>query len=127
MKTACLLITFTLDFKFNDLTLNYKSKKLKGGIFMSTFFLFGKYSSEAINELSASRTEKAVELIKKFDGEINSMYALLGENDLVLIVNFPGIEQAIKASVSLTKLTGIAFSTSEALPVIEFDKIIGEI
>jgi uncharacterized protein with GYD domain len=94
---------------------------------MATFFMFGKYSSEALKELSAERTDKAVSLVKKFGGEVNSMYALLGEQDLVLIVDFPGLEQAMKASVALTKMTGVSFATSPALAVEDFDKMISEI
>lgn len=94
---------------------------------MATFFLFGKYSSEAFKGLSASRTQKAVNLIKKFGGEINSMYALLGNTDLVFITQFPGVESAMKASISLSKLTGIAFTTSQAMAVNEFDDLIGEV
>ncbi|MEA1912510.1 MAG: GYD domain-containing protein [candidate division WOR-3 bacterium] len=94
---------------------------------MVTFFMFGKYSSEAIKEASAERTVKSNSLIKKFGGEVNSMYSLLGEQDLVLIVNFPGIEQAMKASIALSKLTGISFTTSPAVTVEDFDKMITEI
>ena len=94
---------------------------------MATFFMFGKYSSEALKEMSAERTDKAVSLIKKFGGEVNSMYALLGERDLVLIVDFPELEQAIKASVALTKMTGVSFTSSPAVPVEEFDKMIAGI
>jgi len=89
--------------------------------------MFGKYSSEALKEMSAERTDKAVNLIKKFGGEVNSMYALLGEQDLVLIVDFPGVEQAMKASVALTKMTGVSFTSSPAVAVEDFDKIIAEI
>ncbi len=94
---------------------------------MATFFMFGKYSSEALKEMSAERTDKAVNLIKKFGGEVNSMYALLGEQDLVLIVDFPGMEQVIKASVALTKMTGVSFTSSPAVPVEDFDKMISEL
>jgi len=94
---------------------------------MATFFMFGKYSSEALKEMSAERTDKAVDLIKKFGGEVDSMYALLGEQDLVLIVDFPGVEQAMKASVALTKMTGVSFTSSPAVPVEDFDKMITEI
>ncbi len=94
---------------------------------MATFFMFGKYSPEALKAMSAERTDKAVSLIKKFGGELNSMYALLGEQDLVLIVDFPELEQAIKASVALTKMTGVSFSSSPAVPVEEFDKMIAGI
>ncbi len=94
---------------------------------MATFFMFGKYSPEALKEMSAERTDKAVSLIKKFGGEVNSMYALLGEQDLVLIADFPELEQAIKASVALTKMTGVSFTSSPAVPVEEFDKMIAGI
>ena len=76
--------------------------------------------------MSAERTGKIVNQIKSFDGEVDSMYALMGEKDLVFIVNFPGIEQAMKASIALSKLTGISFATSQAVTVEEFDKLIGE-
>ena len=94
---------------------------------MATFFMFGKYSSEALKGMSAERTDRIVSLINKLGGEVNSMYALMGEKDLVFIVNFPGIEQAIKASVALGKSTGISFTTSQAVTVEEFDKIISDI
>jgi len=94
---------------------------------MAMFFMFGKYSSEALKDMSAERTDKAVSLIEKFSGEVNSMYALLGEQDLILIVDFPGVEQAMKASVALTKMTGVSFTSSPAVAVEDFDKIISEI
>lgn len=94
---------------------------------MATFIMLGSYSSDALREMSAQRTENARNIIKKFGGEIVSMYALLGEIDLILIVNLPGIEEAVKASVSLTKATDIAFSTSAALSVDQFDKLTAEL
>ncbi|MBN2575915.1 MAG: GYD domain-containing protein [Deltaproteobacteria bacterium] len=91
---------------------------------MATYFMFGSYSSEAINAVSASRSKKAEELVKGLGGEIKSMYALLGEYDLVLIVELPNFENAVKASVALTRQTGIAFSTMPAIAVADFDKMI---
>ena len=90
---------------------------------MATYFMFGKYSSEALKGVSAERSKKAAELIKGAGGEIKSMYALLGEHDLVLIVELPSVEKAINASVALTKQTGIAFSTMPAITVADFDKL----
>jgi uncharacterized protein with GYD domain len=90
---------------------------------MATYFMFGKYSSEAIKAVSATRSKKAEELVKDMGGEIKSMYALLGEHDLVLIVDLPNLENAVKASVALTRQTGIAFSTMPAISVADFDKL----
>ncbi len=91
---------------------------------MATFVMFGKYSAQAIKEASAKRTKDAVSLIKKLGGEMKAAYALLGETDLVVVVDLPGIEAAFKASVILSKMTGIAFTTCPAIPMEEFDKII---
>jgi uncharacterized protein with GYD domain len=94
---------------------------------MSTVFMFGKYSIESLKEMSAERTKKIISLVEKCNGKVNSMHAILGEYDLIFITEFPNIEQAMKASVGLTKLTGIAFSTSPAVSVAEFDKLTAEI
>jgi len=95
---------------------------------MATFFMFGRYTSaEALKGISPKRTKEAENLIKKFGGKVESMYVLLGEKDLVAILTFPGVEQAMKASVALGKMTGISFTTMPAVPVEEFDKLISEV
>ena len=94
---------------------------------MSTFFMLGKYSSESLKGISPGRTDKALKLIKKFGGEVKSMYALLGEIDLVFILTFPDVEKAMQASVALNKLTGISFTTLPAVTVEEFDKVMSKV
>ena len=94
---------------------------------MATYFMFGKYSSDAIKSMNAGRTEKANKLIQKYGGEIKSIYALMGEKDLVIIATFPGTEQVVKSSLAISKLTGIAFTTSEAIAVEDFDRMISDI
>ncbi len=90
---------------------------------MAMFFMFGKYSVEGARGISAKRTEEVVKVVKKFKGEVKGMYALLGEKDLVFIVNFPGTDQAMQASVALSKMAGIGFTTYPAVTVEEFDKL----
>ncbi|MFB0516802.1 MAG: GYD domain-containing protein [Candidatus Neomarinimicrobiota bacterium] len=94
---------------------------------MITCFMFGKYTSESMKEISADRTKKVVILINELGGKVTSMYALLGERDLVFVVDFPDINHAIKASVAMTNLTGIPFSTSPAVTVEEFDAMLAEL
>ncbi len=94
---------------------------------MATFLMFGKYSPEALKQISSKRTEDTVSLIKKFGGKVKAMYALLGEKDLVFILTFPEMEQAMKASVALSKLTGIAFTTFPAVTVEDFDRLMAEV
>jgi uncharacterized protein with GYD domain len=85
--------------------------------------MFGKYSLEAIKAISAKRTDKALALIKQEGGDLKSGYALLGDIDLVLIVDLPDTERAMKTSVALSKLLGISFSTVPAVNVADFDKL----
>jgi uncharacterized protein with GYD domain len=94
---------------------------------MATFVMFGHYSAEALKEISAERTDKAHKRIKKFGGKVTAGYALLGATDLVFIVEFPGVEQAMQASVALSKLTGVSFTTSPAVAVDDFDKLMAEV
>ena len=93
---------------------------------MPIFFMFGKYTSEAIKEISAERTRQAVSEIKKLGGEINAMHVLLGKYDLLFCVTLPGNDEAIKASVTLRKLTGISFTTCPAVTVEAFDPLVTE-
>jgi len=93
---------------------------------MPIFFMFGKYTSKAIEEISAERTEQAVNEIKKLGGAVNAMHVLLGEYDLVFCVTLPGIDEAIKASLTLSKLTGISFTTCPAVTVEAFDRLVAE-
>ncbi len=94
---------------------------------MATYLMFGKYSVDAIKEASAERTTEAGEIVEKLGGQIKAIYALLGEQDLVLVVELPGLREAMQASVILSRDTGIAFSTSPAMPVSEFDELLAQL
>ena len=94
---------------------------------MPIFMIFGKYSSKALKGISPERTDKAVETIKKNGGKVISMYAVMGEHDIVLTLDFPDYEKALIASVALYKLTGISFSTSPVVDVEKFDKLIAKV
>ena len=94
---------------------------------MATFFMFGTYGKDSLKGISAARTKEAEALIKKLGGRLTSAYGLLGEKDLVLIVDLPGAEELTKASIGLARLTGISFSSMQAIPVDQFDKLVSEI
>ena len=93
---------------------------------MSIFLMFGKYSSEAMKDISPDRTEKVREVIQKNGGKIIYMYAVMGEHDLVFTIDFPDADKAIASSVALYKLTGIHFTTSPVVDVEQFDRLVGE-
>lgn len=90
---------------------------------MVTFLMLGKYTAEAAKGISAARTEKTTSLIRKFGGELKAAYGLLGEYDLALIVELPGVEEQVKTSLALQKLTGISFASCPAVTVEQFDAL----
>ncbi len=94
---------------------------------MATFLMFGKYSAEAVKAISGERTDAAVDLISRYGGEVQAMYATLGRHDLVFVVDFPGTEEAMKASVALGRMSGIAFSTAPAVTVEKFDELMQDL
>jgi uncharacterized protein with GYD domain len=93
---------------------------------MPVFMMFGKYTTAAMAGISPERTDKAVEIIKKNDGKVISMYAVMGEHDLVFTLDFPDMEKALSTSVALNKLTGITFTTSPVVEVEKFDSLIAK-
>jgi uncharacterized protein with GYD domain len=94
---------------------------------MAAYLMFGSYSQDSVRKISAKRTDETKELIEKHGGKLTAAYALLGEKDLVLIVDLPSTEQAMKTSVALSKTLGIAFSTCPAVSIETFDKLTEEL
>lgn len=93
---------------------------------MTTFFLFGEYSHDALTGIDAKRTKRAEEIIGGFGGKLLSVHALLGKPDIVMIAELPGVPEAMQASIMLTKATGIAFESKASVPVATFDRLAGE-
>ena len=94
---------------------------------MATFVMFGKYSESAVKAISSARTKKANSIIAKLGGKIVSFYALMGKQDLMLVVELPGIEEAMKASVALARASGISFTTCPAVTIETFDKLAAKV
>ena len=92
---------------------------------MATYLMLGKYTAGALKEASASRTQKAQEIVEKAGGKIQSIAALLGPYDLALTVDFPDNAAAIGVAAQLVKMTGVGFTTMPTMSVGEFDKIVG--
>lgn len=90
---------------------------------MATYVMIGKYAPEAMKGISAERTDEAIGLIEKCGGDLKSAYATLGESDLILIADFPDAQHAMQASLKLSVLTSIAFTTMPAVDVDTFDKL----
>ena len=94
---------------------------------MATFFMFGRYSTESLGKISVERTRQAHQVVEKLGGTIKAIYALMGEYDLVVIAEFPRMAEAMMASIALKRLTDISFFTAAAMPIEEFDEMVGEL
>jgi uncharacterized protein with GYD domain len=90
---------------------------------MNTFLMFGTYTATAEKKISSKRTKHANAVIKGLKGRVVAEYVMLGKPDMLLIVELPGLNDVIKASVELSDLTGIQFSTEPAIHVADFDKL----
>ena len=91
---------------------------------MSTYFMFGKYSSSGFGNMSKERTERIIQIVENFGGKVEKIFALLGEYDLVFIAHFPNMQMAMQVSIAMSKYSGITFTTSPAVPVEMFDELI---
>ncbi len=104
----------------------YEQEETEKEVAMATFFMLGKYSLESVKEIHPERTEKAKSIIAALGGKVRGMYAIFGDYDLILIVDLPDLDAAVRTSVDLHMLTGIHFSTFPAMPVEYFDVLISK-
>ena len=95
----------------------------KGGSRMATYIMFGQYSGGSVKKISAKRTKDAQALVKKYDGKVRGGYAMLGEYDLLLILEAKNNQTAMQISIGLSKLLDIAMTTAPAVSIEEFDKL----
>jgi uncharacterized protein with GYD domain len=90
---------------------------------MATYLMFGQYSAGSVKKISAKRTEDSMELVKKLGGKIKDGYAMLGDQDLLIILEAKDNQTAMKISVELAKLLEVSFTTAPAVSIEEFDKL----
>ncbi len=90
---------------------------------MGLYLMHGKYNPGSLQKISSERTEKAKDLVQENGGKIKACYAMLGENDLLFVVNFPNVKSVVKTSVEMGNLLGISFSTTPAITIDEFDQL----
>jgi uncharacterized protein with GYD domain len=94
---------------------------------MATYLMLGQYSEGSVKEISVKRTKDALALVKQYGGKVKDGYAMLGEQDLLLILEAKDNPTAMKISVGLSKLLGIAFTTAPAVSMEEFDKLMNSV
>ena len=94
---------------------------------MATFLMFGQYSGGSVKKISAQRTKDAMALVKQYGGKVKGGYAMLGDQDLLIILEAKDNPTAMQISVGLSKLLDIAFTTAPAVSMEEFDKLMKKV
>ena len=94
---------------------------------MNTFFMLGKYSPKGLRGIDGRRTRQIEELIGKSGGKLVCGFALLGEYDVVLVVELPNLEKAMRTAVAISQTTGLELKTSLAIPFSTFDQIVEDL
>ena len=90
---------------------------------MATYIMFGQYSGECVAKISAKRTKDALALVKQYGGKVKDGYAMLGDQDLLIILEAKDNSIAMQISVALSNLLDIALTTAPAVSMDEFDKL----
>jgi len=62
-------------------------------------------------------------LVKQYGGKVKDGYAMLGDQDLLIILEAKDNSTAMQISVALSKMLDIAFTTAPAVGMDEFDKL----
>ncbi len=91
---------------------------------MGLYLMFGKYNPGSLQKISHERTEEASNLIQRNGGTLKSGYAMLGESDLLFIVDFPDTSNVLKTSVEMGNRFGISFTSMPAVTVDAFDQLV---
>lgn len=91
---------------------------------MQTFFLLGRYTTAALSDAEPERTDEIVGIIEDLNGQIQSIHAVLGLYDIIIIVNLPDNPTAMRASLEMARTTGIQFCTLPAISVNRFDELL---
>lgn len=90
---------------------------------MAKFIMFGRFYRDAFEDIGVDRTEEAVEIIAKAGGELIATYTLLGEIEVVLVLDLPDVQTALKVSVELGKLIKMSFTTQPAFSAEESSRL----
>ena len=92
---------------------------------MATYVSLFNYSSEGVKGISSKRTGQAKEAIEKAGGKYVAAYGLLGPYDAIVIAEYPDEKAATKGVLALSKLIGASSKTMTAIPIEEFDRLVG--
>jgi uncharacterized protein with GYD domain len=88
-----------------------------------TYLMLGTYAPGCSHEISADRSRQMYKLIAGLGGSVLECYGLLGDRDVMLMVELPAPATAMQAAMAMARLTGATFTTYPAVPIADFDRI----
>ena len=90
---------------------------------MPLYVTLMKYTTEGIKGISAERGQQIRNLVASKGGEPVVGYALMGEWDVLTVMEYPDEKSAMSALVAIGKLGIFTTQTMTAIPVEEFQNL----
>ncbi len=87
---------------------------------MPLYVTLGKYTQEGIKGISPEQLQQIVSKVEANGGKRVAAYALMGEWDVLALVEYPDEQSAMRALAAIGKLDITTTRTMTALPLEEF-------
>ncbi len=96
---------------------------------MPTYISFASYTDQGIRNLkdSPKRLDAAKNLAKDLGGELKQFYLTTGAYDIVVVLELPGEDAAVKFALALSSLGNVRTNTVKAYPEAEYRDIIASL
>ena len=96
---------------------------------MPTYITLWKYTTEGLKDIrnTASRFEAVKKIIESNGGKLLRVYGLIGEYDVITIMEMPDKNALASAILRICASGRIGAETLEAIPIEEFLKITQEV
>jgi uncharacterized protein with GYD domain len=93
------------------------------------FMLSGKFTDQGVRGIkdAPKRAQAARDLAKKVGVEIKNVYMTTGDTDLVIFVEAPNGDNAVKFAIALGMQGNLHTKTARAWPMDDFMKLVSEL
>jgi uncharacterized protein with GYD domain len=101
----------------------------KGGVDMATYVTLWRYTRDGLREIKKTpqRFETIKKIISRAGGRLFSIYGLIGEYDLVTVMEMPDEKTALSTILRICYTGRITAQTMPAISIDDFLKITKEI
>ncbi len=93
---------------------------------MPTYISFASYTDQGIRNVkdSPKRLDATKDLVKDLGGELKQFYLTMGAYDIVVVLELPGDDAAVKFALSVSSLGNVRTTTVKAFTEAEYRDIV---